>query len=167
MSVPHLTPAVEAPTVAAAARTLRRRGLRLSAARRLLLAALFAAERPVSAEEISAGVGGLVPASDLGSVYRNLETLEALGLVRHMHLGHGPGRYAPAGRQPELAACERCGACAVVPADTAGAVRAAVRAATGFEPRFDHMPLTGLCPACLARRAAESHPEETPHVRPR
>jgi Fur family ferric uptake transcriptional regulator len=160
LSVPHLTPAVEAPTAAAAARALRGRGLRLSAARRVVLSALFGSDRPLSAEEIAAGANGAVPPSDLGSVYRNLETLEALGLVRHVHLGHGPGRYAPAGRQHELAACERCGACAVVPAATADAIRAAVRDATGFVPRFDHSPLAGLCPACATR-------EEHAHVRPR
>jgi Fur family transcriptional regulator, ferric uptake regulator len=163
LSVPHLTPAVEAPTAAAAERTLRRSGRRLSAARRHVLAALFAAGRPLSADEIAAGAGGSVPPCDLASVYRNLETLEALGLVRHMHLGHGSGRYAPAARHDELAACEHCGACAVLPAATADAVRAAVRAAVGFEPRFDHFPLAGLCPACASRT---SH-ERTHHVRPR
>jgi Fur family ferric uptake transcriptional regulator len=163
LSVPHLTPVVEAPTAAAAARTLRRHGLRLSAARRFVLAALFAAGRPISAEEIASGAGGLVPPSDLASVYRNLETLEALGLVRHTHLGHGPGRYAPAARQDERAACERCGAWAVLPPETAAAVRAAVRAAVGFEPRFHHTPLAGLCPACADRSADE----RTHHARAR
>jgi Fur family ferric uptake transcriptional regulator len=153
MTVPHLAPAVEAPTAAAAARALRRRGLRLSAARRLVLEALFAAGRPVAAEEIAAGVGGRVPPSDLASVYRNLEVLERLGLVRHLHLGHGAGRYAPAGRRDELVACERCGACAALPAATVAAIRAAVRAAVGFEAHFSHFPLPGLCPACAARRA--------------
>jgi Fur family ferric uptake transcriptional regulator len=163
LTVPHLTPAVEAPTAAAAAGALRRRGLRVSAARRVVLAALFASDRPLSAEEIAAGAGGAVPPSDLGSVYRNLETLEALGVVRHAHLGHGAGRYAPAARRTDLAACERCGASAVLPAVTAAAVRAAVRAAVGFEPCFDHFPLTGLCPACASRRPAteEQHDVRT------
>ena len=40
------------------------------------------------------GLGGRLPASDLGSVYRNLEALERAGLVRHVHAGHGAGRYA-------------------------------------------------------------------------
>jgi Fur family transcriptional regulator, ferric uptake regulator len=167
LSVPHLTPAVEAPTAAAAARTLRRRGLRLSTARRSVLAALFAAGRPVGAEEIASGAGGLVPPSDLASVYRNLETLEALGLVRHMHLGHGPGRYTPSARQDELAACERCGACAVLPPETAEAIRVAVRAAVGFEPRFHHTPLAGLCRACASARAAITTDERTADVRAR
>ena len=39
---------------------------------------------------------GRLPRCDLASVYRNLETLEDAGLVRHMHLGHGPGLYGPA-----------------------------------------------------------------------
>jgi Fe2+ or Zn2+ uptake regulation protein len=149
MSVPHLTPAVEAPTAAAAARALRRRGLRLSAARRVVLAALFAAGRPVSAEEIASGLGGVVPPSDLGSVYRNLETLEALGLVRHMHLGHGPGRYVLAAREArDYLACERCGDLLAADADDLEPVRALVREAFGFEARFGHFPIVGLCPAC-------------------
>ena len=89
MTVPHLTPAVEASTAPAAFAALRANGLRLSSARRLLLQALYAAERPLSADEL-AGDG------DVASAYRNLEVLEGLGLVRHVHLGHGPGLYQPA-----------------------------------------------------------------------
>lgn len=48
----------------------------------------------MTAEQIAGGLDGQVPPSDLGSVYRNLETLEGLGVVRHMHAGHGPGLYA-------------------------------------------------------------------------
>jgi Fe2+ or Zn2+ uptake regulation protein len=150
MTVPHLVPAVQAPTAAAAAAALRDHGLRLSAARRLVLEALFAAGRPVTAEQIAAGVFGRVPPSDLASVYRNLEVLERLGLVRHVHLGHGPGLYAPAGDRHELVACERCGACAMLPPRLAAAMREAVRGATGFEARFWHMPLPALCARCQA-----------------
>ena len=78
-----------------------------------MLEALFLADGPVSAEELAAGLGGQVPPSDLASVYRNLETLERHGVVRHVHLGHGPGRYALAGTgEREYLVCERCGACA-------------------------------------------------------
>src|SRR5262245_57181814 len=115
MTVPHLAPAVQATTVAAAVGALRHRGLRLSAARRLLLEALVATGRPATAEEIAARAGGRVPPSDLASVYRNLEVLERLGVVRHLHLGHGPGLYALAGSRHEVVACERCGSHAVLP----------------------------------------------------
>ena len=144
MTVPHLTPAVEASSAAAAFATLRARGLRLSTPRRLLLQALYASDRPLSAEEL-AGDG------DVASAYRNLEVLEEVGLVRHVHLGHGPGLYHPAGREREFVVCESCGAVrAVAPAELDD-VRAAVLAAVGYRARFTHFPLAGLCPACAAR----------------
>ena len=54
---------------------MRERGLRVSAARRLVLEALLAADGPMSAEQIAEGIGGRVPSSDIGSVYRNLQAL--------------------------------------------------------------------------------------------
>ena len=53
MTVPQLAPAVGAPTPAAAVTALRARGLRASTARRALLAALFEAEAPLTAEEVA------------------------------------------------------------------------------------------------------------------
>lgn len=128
---------------------LRERGLRLSAARRLVLEGLFAAEGPVSAEEIAGGLSGRLPETDVTSVYRNLEMLQELGLVRHVHLGHGPGRYALAGGpEREFLVCERCGEVrGVEPADL-DRVRAQIRRAFGFRARFSHFPITGLCPRC-------------------
>jgi len=150
MTVPCLAEPAPAGDLDAAVDELRARGLRLSASRRLVLEALFAAGRPVTAEEIAAGVSGRVPSSDLASVYRNLEVLERLGLVRHVHLGHGPSLYTPACRRHELVACERCGASAPLSPRLAAAIREAVRAVTGFEPRFRHLPLPALCGRCQA-----------------
>jgi Fur family ferric uptake transcriptional regulator len=148
MTVPCLAEPAPAGDLDAAVAQLRGRGLRLSASRRLVLEALFAAGRPATAEEIASGMYGRLPRCDLASVYRNLETLEELGLVRHMHLGHGPGLYAPAAEDDEYVTCERCGRSEAVARDVLREVRAAVRAAVGYEPRFSHFPLTGLCPSC-------------------
>ena len=148
MTVPCLAEPAPVGDLDAAVDELRARGLRLSASRRLVLEALFAAGRPATAEEIASGMYGRLPRCDLASVYRNLETLEELGLVRHMHLGHGPGLYAPAAHDDEYVACERCGRSEAVPRDVLRHVRAAVRDAVGYEPSFSHFPLTGLCPVC-------------------
>jgi Fur family ferric uptake transcriptional regulator len=136
-------------TLDGAIAALRAGGLRVSAARRLVLEALFAAEGPATVEDLAGGFGGRVPRSDVASTYRNLETLEEIGLVRHMHLGHGPGRYVLAAREArDYLACERCGdLLAADPADLEP-VRALVREAFGFEARFGHFPIVGLCPAC-------------------
>ena len=142
-------PPLPAPTLAAAVAAVRARGLRLSAARRLVLEALFAAHSPVTAERLASGLDGGLPPSDLASVYRNLETLEALGLVRHVHMGHGPGLYALAGAEaPEYVSCERCGAHVTLAPEALDGVRAAVRDACGYTARFTHFPVVGVCPDC-------------------
>jgi Fur family ferric uptake transcriptional regulator len=134
---------VQASSAHAAFAALRAEGLRLSTARRLLLQSLFDADRPLSAEEL-AGPG------DVASAYRNLEVLEELGLVRHVHLGHGPGRYQPASARHEFVVCEGCGAFAAFAPRALDDVRDAVLCATGFRARFTHSPLAGLCPSCTA-----------------
>ena len=149
MTVPHFAPAVVASTAPAAFAALRANGLRLSSARRLLLQALFAAERPLSAEDL-AGDG------DVASAYRNLEVLEGLGLVRHVHLGHGPRLYQPAGRPRDFVVCEGCGDVSPLSPAAVDAVQTAVLDAVGYRARFAHFPLAGLCPAC----STDSHDHE-------
>jgi Fur family ferric uptake transcriptional regulator len=138
-------------TAAAVEDAVRACGLRLSAARRLVVAALRAADGPMSAEQIAGGVGGRVPRSDLASVYRNLETLEGAGLVQHVHLGHGPGLWALAGAGPrEFLTCERCGDYRAVDPEDLEPVRALIRSAFGYEASWAHFPVVGLCAACAA-----------------
>lgn len=128
---------------------VRQAGGRLTAARRTVLEALFAATRPVSAEEIADGLGGHVPTTDPASVYRNLEWLEEIGIVRHVHLGHGPGLYTLAGdADREHLVCERCRRVTSVDSSTLAKARAEIRRAAGFDAHFDHFPIHGLCPDC-------------------
>jgi Fur family ferric uptake transcriptional regulator len=150
MTHPHTGPAVAAPDLEAAVAALRQRGLRVSAARRLALESLYAAGEPVSAERIADGLGGRFPPSDLPSVYRNLETLESAGLVRHFHLGHGPGLYAPAGEESEYLLCESCRTLRVVERAELDEARELIRDRFGFEARFTHFPVVGVCESCEA-----------------
>jgi Fur family ferric uptake transcriptional regulator len=130
-----------------AVEALRERGLRLSTSRRLVLHALFEADEPVSAERLAGSLE-----LELTSVYRNLETLERHGLVRHVHLGHGPGLYALIGEgEREYLYCERCGAVRTLEPEELGPVRAELRRRFGFEVRFTHFALPGRCVACSAR----------------
>src|SRR3954470_9586080 len=141
MTVPHHVPAVRAPSLLSALGALRQRGLRVSAARRHALETLYAAEGPVTAEEIAARV----PGSDLASLYRNLDVLEEHGLVRHIHLGHGPGRYAlVAADAAEFVACERCGAFEAMDEHRLDAVREAIERECGYVARLTHFPIVGI-----------------------
>lgn len=151
MTIAHPGAAVPTRDVESAAAIMRERGLRVSAARRLLLEVLFAAGEPITADRIAAGLDGRFPASDLASVYRNLEVLEREGLVRHFHLGHAPALYAIASPEPrEYLLCESCGGVrAVVPAQL-DKVRALIRDRFGLEARFGHFPIVGTCADCRA-----------------
>jgi Fur family transcriptional regulator, ferric uptake regulator len=151
LTAPHTTPPLLVEKVDDAVAALRSRGLRVSAARRLVLEMLFAAREPLTAERIAAGVEGGIPQSDPASVYRNLETLEEVGLVRHFHLGHGPGQYTLAsGADWEFLSCESCGELQSVESTAMDGVRDTIREAFGFEAGFHHFPIVGLCSACAA-----------------
>lgn len=130
---------------------MRERGLRVSAARRLVLEALLAADGPMSAEQIAHGIGGRVPSSDIASVYRNLQAFDDIGLVRHVHLGHGPGLHAlaVAGEQ-EYLTCERCADYQAVAPEELDPVRELVERQFGYRASFTHFPIVGLCPSCAA-----------------
>jgi Fur family transcriptional regulator, ferric uptake regulator len=126
------------------ARALREAGGRFSAARRGVLEALFAADAPLPADAVA-------PALDRASVYRALEYLEELGVVRHVHLGHGPGLYAlTGGSEREYLACERCDKVVALDAEQLDEVRALIEREFGYRARFSHFPIVGLCADCAA-----------------
>ncbi|HWG07890.1 MAG TPA: transcriptional repressor [Solirubrobacteraceae bacterium] len=137
------------PDMGSAMAMMREHGLRVSAARRLVLEALLVADGPMSAEQIAQGIGGRVPSSDIASVYRNLQAFHDIGLVRHVHLGHGPGLHVLAmdGRR-EFLTCERCADYRAVAPEELAAVRELIERNFGYHASFAHFPIVGLCPDC-------------------
>jgi Fur family ferric uptake transcriptional regulator len=130
---------------------LRQRGLRLSMIRARLLEELFAVARPLSAEDLALRLG-LVSTS----VYRNLETLERHGVLRHVHLGHGPGLYVLMSRgEREYIYCPDCRTARTVRPDLLDPVRLHIRRRFGYHVSFTHFALIGRCSRC-----ADDHDEE-------
>jgi Fur family ferric uptake transcriptional regulator len=121
---------------------LRGAGHRVTMPAKAVLEALFTASEPLAAEQ-------LAPELEPASVYRNLERLQQLGVVTHVHAGHGPGRYVLArGGASEYLVCERCGRLTAVDPAQLDDVRERVREAFGYEARFTHFPIHGLCAGC-------------------
>lgn len=147
---PDVAP-LEFADVGDAVKELRKAGLRLTTARRLVLEALFDADIPVSAEEVA-----MRCSLDLTSVYRNLETLERHGFARHVHLGHGPSRYVLVGRGGhEYLFCESCGEIRRLSSEELEPIRVQLRKQFGYETRFTHFPVVGRCSKCAqSTRAA-------------
>ena len=152
-------PTLRFETLDGAVAAMRERGLRLSTARRLILEDLFAADGPVSAEYVARRLQ-----LDVASVYRNLETMERHGLVRHVHLGHGPGLYVLVGRgEREHLYCEACGAVRTVDPERLEPLRDLIKELSGFEAHFTHFPIVGLCARCAAKRNEDEARGEEEH----
>jgi Fur family transcriptional regulator, ferric uptake regulator len=159
MTVAGKTPPLVFDTIEEAIQAVHKAGMRLSTPRRLVLQALFAAEGPTSAVHLAQTL-----AIDESSVYRNLEVLERHGLIRHVHLGHGPGLYALVGRhQVEYLYCERCAKVTAATPKQLDPVRKSIKKRFGYEARFTHFAIVGLCEHCAAlpRPAADTDAEGT------
>jgi Fur family transcriptional regulator, ferric uptake regulator len=146
VTVAHSAAPIEARNLDAAAEAVRATGLRLTAARRLLLGALWDASEPLSAERLSELAGN---GTDVASVYRNLEAFERIGLIRHFHVGHGPGLYARTSLGArEYLICDACGRLQAVEPGRLDGVRELIRRDFGHEASFTHFPIAGLCRDC-------------------
>jgi Fur family ferric uptake transcriptional regulator len=144
-------------TVDEAVSTLKRRGLRASASRRMIIQILGETVSPLSAREISSGPDGSSIGLDLASVYRNLEILEDHGLVHQIQAGRGPGRYVLAGGvEREYLVCDECGAIADLDPDEMEGVRTVIRERYGYEVTFRRVPMVGRCRKCRAEPTRHS-----------
>ncbi len=152
MTVAAQTPPLSFDTIEEAIDAVRQGGMRLSTARRLVLEALFAAEGPVSAVHLADTL--LI---DESSVYRNLEVLERHGLIRHVHLGHGPGLYVLVGRhEVEYLYCHHCAKVTPVAPERLDSVRREIKRQFGYETRFTHFAIVGLCEQCGGQKRVGS-----------
>ena len=71
---------------------LRAKGYRVTPQRQLVLEAVTNLEHGTP-EDICTEVQRTARGVNISTVYRTLELLEELGLVKHAHLGHGPPNY--------------------------------------------------------------------------
>jgi Fur family ferric uptake transcriptional regulator len=95
-------------------------------------------------EEIS----DAVPEVDLATVYRTLELLEDIGMVRHTHLGHGAPAYRPAEDDHIHVVCHECGAVVDAPAALADQLEQRLRVERGFKLDRAHFTVFGRCRTC-------------------
>ena len=127
---------------------LRDKGLRLTPQRELVLSAVRSLGH-ATPEEVAAKVRETHPGINLSTVYRNLETLENVGLVLHTHLGHGGATYHAAEELTHLhLVCGVCGSAADAPIDVAAQFVNALADEFGFKTDVTHFAVYGTCAAC-------------------
>lgn len=127
---------------------LRARGYRLTPQRQLVLEAV-AETGHATPEEIAAAVRRTASGCNISTVYRTLELLEDLGLVRHSHLGHGAPTYSMAGTEDHVhLVCRDCEGVEEVPTDVVSDVVGRMSDERGFIVDVGHFTLFGRCRAC-------------------
>jgi Fe2+ or Zn2+ uptake regulation protein len=130
---------------------MRERGGRVTTARRAVVSALLAARAHVTAEDVTTTVQAEHPDVHLSTVYRTLEALEHLGVVDHVHLGHGRAVYHLADDAHHHLMCEDCGEVIEVPEALFDDLGRTVRRRYGFTLHAKHFAVLGRCRHCRAR----------------
>lgn len=133
--------------------SLRSKGLRVTAARQAICDVLAEAhDDHLNATEVHARAESMAGADiDPSTVYRTLDTLEGLGLVRHVHLGHGPGVVHLADHDVHHhLVCDRCGRTIDVPLAEFQPLFRRLDEEYGFAADPGHFGVGGTCAACLA-----------------
>jgi Fur family ferric uptake transcriptional regulator len=129
---------------------LHARGLRMTPQRDRVLDAVRRLGH-ATPEEIS----DAVPEVDLTTVYRTLEVLEEIGMVRHTHLDHGAPAYRPAEDDHVHVVCHDCGAVVDAPAALADELERRLRDERGFVMDRAHFTVFGRCRSCTEQMALE------------
>jgi Fur family ferric uptake transcriptional regulator len=127
--------------------TLHARGMRMTPQRQLVLDAVREL-RHATPEQVCCQVQEVAPTVNITTVYRALELLEGLGLVRHTHLGHGAPVYSAHAHEHVHLVCHRCGRTTEVDTELLDPVAAQVLADHGFELDPTHLALSGVCRDC-------------------
>lgn len=130
-------------------RRLRDGGRRMTAQRQAILRILDRCEGHIAADDVVRQLQAEYPDINRSTVYRTLQTLEDVGLVRHAHDQTGARAYHRTGEAAHVhLVCRGCGH----EQEAAGAVVAdlfvGIRERFGFVPDPTHFPIFGVCSRC-------------------
>lgn len=134
--------------------TLHKRGMRMTPQRQLVLDAVRELGH-ATPEEVCRHVQAYGVTVNITTVYRALDLLEELNMVRHTHLGHGPPTYSTEAHEHVHLVCHRCGRIDEIPCETLDELSRLLNSDHGFVLDATHLALSGLCRACANGSAEE------------
>jgi Fur family ferric uptake transcriptional regulator len=132
---------------------LRASGGRATAPRRITIDVLVGngRHRHLNAEEIVAEVRDQLPDVAESTIYRTLSALEELGVVTHVHLGHGPSTFHLTNQAHRHLVCRSCEAVIEVPSYEFAEVTQRLETVYGFAVSAEHFATVGECAGCRGR----------------
>ncbi len=121
----------------------------MTAPRRAVLRALARAQRPLSVEELHERAKAQHARLGLVTVYRTLQVLEELGLVRRIHEQGACRSFAASSPGHSHAiTCERCDKSSEFNGDDVCLLTGAIERKTGYRVSGHWLQLVGVCPSC-------------------
>jgi Fur family ferric uptake transcriptional regulator len=127
---------------------LRAHGCRVTGPRVAVLRTLIAHPGPIDTAHLTVHAQEIEPSIHETTVYRTLTTLAEVGIVSHVHAGHGRSLVRLAGDDSVVAVCRECHAIVPIAADAIGTLGTRLLADTGFTLEPGHFALEGICATC-------------------
>jgi Fur family ferric uptake transcriptional regulator len=117
--------------------------------RQLILDAVGAMHGHISVEEVHQQVTRQFPDVHITTVYRTLEVLEELGIVRHTHFHDGVAQYQRADEGPhQHLVCTVCRADTELELEVLAPLADELQRRYGFTPDLAHTAIVGVCRGC-------------------
>ena len=150
-SLPTQVNRAEPSTWASVRERLHAGGLRWTPQRRVLVDVLSRSDGHVTGAELVERCRAVDPATTPSTVYRTLDVLEGLGIVRHAHGADGREEFhvMPESEHGHLH-CLGCRETWEIEADEAATLVAALQADRSFRVDLSHLSVSGLCRECAA-----------------
>jgi len=128
---------------------LRERGMRWTPQRRMLVEILLGSDGHVTGADLVERCRASDPETTPSTVYRTLDALEEVGLVRHSHGHDGREEYhvLPQAEHGHLR-CTACGATWEIDACEAAQLAGALVGSRGFALDLSHLTIVGRCADC-------------------
>lgn len=143
------------------AERLRGSGFRLTPQRRLILDAV-AELGHATPEEVAGQVREL--GINTSTVYRNLEVLEGLGLLKHTHLvDRAPTYHVVTDHEHVHLVCRSCQRVRSVAPEVVAEMVAALEAEHGFVVDVGHLAIFGACVSCEETAVDHTHDRAHQH----
>lgn len=124
------------------------RQVRQTVQRKLILEIISSRDKPATAEEIFESASLKKPGIALTTVYRNLETLLALGILSKHVYNDGIARFEIAAEHRHYLICLKCKKTVPLPFCPFDRLEREITRATGFTIAAHKLEISGYCPEC-------------------
>lgn len=129
----------------------RQKGLPVTTQRRVILEAILQRGDHPTADQIYEAVQDRIPQLSRTTVYRTMETLLELGVIRRVHLTGVTGRFDGKIRRHHHLVCTHCGTIIDINDDNLDQLLVPKRKLQGFEVDDFSVQFSGTCSGCQKR----------------